>query len=259
MARLPNFFSSVKTLEGFALYCDDSGFLDIQEYKGNEKKYYCGNKYYVYQYVNPEEQYVLCVIDANECSIGVVNENIETLWHKESFVSRKVDAGGQSASRYQMNRENELVQWLKDCSDALRSLVNGRKLIIGGPGPVKTRFLEYFKYNRIIAVKDVGNTDYNGLEELFDRSLDDIKECKRSEIKVMVDDFAKRLAKGDKLIDYGFSNIDMNNVEKVIVDREFESQVPEGIPKVVTEGHHIIKALQVGIIRRYGGNGNKNN
>ena len=251
MARLPNFFSSVKTIEGVALYCDDNGFLDIQEYKGNEKKYICGNKFYVYEYINPEEEYVLCVIDANECTIGVVNEAIELLWTKESFVTRKQDAGGQSQKRYEMNRENELVQWLKTCSEALRSLINGRKLIIGGPGPVKTRFLEYFKYGRLIAVKDVGYTNYQGLEELFERSLDDIKECKRSEIKKIVDDFARRLAKGDKLIDYGFSKINPDNVEKVIVDKEFESKVPEGIPKVVTEGHHIIKALQVGIIKRY--------
>ena len=86
---------------------------------------------------------------------------------------------------------------------------------------------------------------------MFEKSLDNIKECKRREIKLIVDDFARRLAKGDKLVDYGFSKIDTNNIEKVIVDKEFESQVPEGIPKVVTEGHHIIKALQVGIIRRY--------
>ena len=248
---MPNFFSSVKTLEGIALYCDDNGFLDIQEYKGNEKKYYCGNQFYVYKYVNPEEQYVLCVIDANECTIGVVSDYIEKIWHKESFVSRKVDAGGQSAHRYQMNRENELIQWLKDCSDALRSLLNGRKLILGGPGPVKEKLLDYFDYNRIIVIKDVGDTGEQGISELFDKSLDDIKECKRREIKLIVDDFAGRLAKGDKLVEYGFSKLDTNNIEKVIVDKEFESLVPEGIPKIVTEGHHIIKALQIGIIRRY--------
>lgn len=251
MARSPNFFSSIKTLDGVALYCSDDGFLDIQEYKGNEKKYFCGNRFYIYQYVNPEEQYVLCVIDANECTIGVVSDYIETLWHKESFVSPKQDAGGQSAKRYQMNRENELVWWLKDCADVLRKLVNNRKLIIGGPGPVKERFLDYFRYNRIIAIKDIGDTNEKGMEELFEKSLDDIKECKRKEVKIIVDNFAKRLAKGDKLIDYGFSKIDSSNVEKVIVDKEFESLVPEGIPRMVIEGYHIIKALQVGIIKRY--------
>lgn len=251
MARSPNFFSSVKTLDGVALYCDDNGFVDIQEYKGNVKKYHCGSKFYTYEYVNPEEQYVLCVIDANECTIGVVNEFIDVIWTKESFVSRKSDAGGQSELRYEKNRELELVHWLKNCSDKLRESVQGRKLVIGGPGPVKQRFLDYFKYNRIIAIKDIGNTDEKGLEELFEKSLDDIKECKRKEIKIIVDEFAKRLAKGDKLIDYGFSKLNLDNVEKVIVDKEFESKVPEGVPKIVTEGHHIIKALQVGIVRRY--------
>lgn len=248
---MPNFFSSVKSLDGVSLYCDDDGFLDIQEYKGNEKKYFCGNKFYVYEYINPEEQYVLCVIDANECTIGLVNEAIEILWTDESLVPRKQGAGGQSQVRFMMNRQNALVQWLKKVSIKLHELTNGRKLVLGGPGPTKQELLEYFNYNRLIAVKDVGYTNKQGLEELFDKSLDDIKECKRSEIKKIVDDFARRLAKNDKLIDYGFSKLDTDNVDKVIVDKEFENKVPEGIPKVVTEGHHIIKALQVGIIRRY--------
>ena len=111
--------------------------------------------------------------------------------------------------------------------------------------------MNYFKYNRTITIKDVGYTTFQGLEELFEKSLDDIKECKRREIKIIVDDFARRLAKGDKLVDYGFSKLNKNNIEKVIVDKEFMDKVPEEIPKIVTEGHHIIKALQVGIIRRY--------
>ena len=225
--------------------------MDIQEYRGNEKKYYCGNKFLEITYSNPEEEYVLCVMDANECTIGIASEYIEVLWTKESFVSRKIDAGGQSALRYQMNRENELIQWLKTCSEKLRTIVERRKIIIGGPGPTKGRLLDYFKYDKIIAVKDVGYTDEQGLKELFEKSLGDIKDNKLKEITIIVDDFAKRLAKRDKLIDYGFSRIDLRNVEKVIVDKEFEEQVPEGVSKVVTEGHHIIKALKVGVIRRY--------
>lgn len=248
---MPNFFSSVKTLEGVALYCDDSGFLDIQEYKGNEKKYYCGNKFYVYQYINLEEQYVLCVIDANECTIGVVSDYIEILFTKKSWVPRKIDAGGQSELRYEKNRQLALVHWLKDCSTTLRKLTENRKLIIGGPGPTKRQFLDYFKYNKIIAIKDIGYTDEQGLKELFEKSLKDIKDNEFKEIKLIIDDFAKRLAKQDPLIDYGFQALNNNNVERVIVDKEFEDKIPEGIDKVVVEGNNIIKALQVGIIKRW--------
>lgn len=250
---LANIFSTIKTIDkGIALFCD--GELTIEEYKLNEKKYFCGKKFLDITYKDTAGDYVLCVLDANECTIGLVSDYIEVLWTKESLVPRKQDSGGQSELRFEKNRQLALVQWFKDCSDKLREIVKNRKLIIGGPGPSKEEFLNYFKYDKIITVKSIGNTDKKGLEELFDRSLKDIKENKLKEMKMIVDDFATRLKKSDPLVDYGFPTldaIDKGQVEKVIVDKEFEDKVPEGINKVVVEGQHIIEEFQIGIIKRW--------
>ena len=248
---LANVFSGLKAIdEGIALFTDGEN-LEVREYKHNEKKYFCGKKFLDIVYRNIEQEYVLCTIDANECTIGLVSDYIEILFTKKSFVPRKIDAGGQSELRYEKNRQLALVHWLKDCSNTLRKLTDNRKLIIGGPGPTKREFLNYFKYLKIIAIKDIGNTNEHGLKELFEKSLKDIKDNEYKEVKMVVDDFAVRLKKQDPLVDYGFHALDKNNVEKVIVDKEFEDRVPEGIDKVVVENNEIIKALQVGIIRRW--------
>jgi peptide subunit release factor 1 (eRF1) len=248
--RLITIFSGLQEINGIAIFSDDDN-LNIEEYCGRQKRYYCGNRFLEVDNDLSEDEYVLCVIDANECTIGSVNHNIEVIWSKESYVSRKQDAGGQSEKRFEMNRENELVQWLKKCADQLRLITEDRPIIIGGPGNVKLRLLDYYTPKHQISIQDVGNTNYAGLEELFNKSLDDIKQCKLKAAKIMVDDFSKRLAKNDPLISYGLESLNPKNVEMVIVDRKYASLIPEGIKTIVVEGQHIISALKVGIIKRY--------
>lgn len=248
--KINQYLNKINSIDkGIALFCDDK--LTIKEYLRNEKKYFCGKDFLDISYRETKGDCVLVTLDANECTIGLVSNYMKVLWTEQSTVPRKQDAGGQSELRYEKNRQLALVHWLKRCSDMLKKLVKNRKLIIGGPGPVKKEFLNYFKYDKIIAIKDIGNTDEQGLKELFDKSLKDIKDNELMEIKLIVDDFAKRLAKGDKLIDYGFSTLDVNNVERVIVDKEFVDKVPKGIPTVVVENNRIIKGLQIGIIKRW--------
>jgi len=95
----------------------------IERYLGKEKIYHCGR-----EFVNPppmpKSKYLLIVMDANECTIALLNgKRIDPLWHKESNVPRKQDAGGQSAVRFQRNRELALKLWYKEIADKMRDIV----------------------------------------------------------------------------------------------------------------------------------------
>jgi peptide subunit release factor 1 (eRF1) len=92
-------------------------------YKGKETIYKCGR-----EFVEPappqKSKYLLVVMDADECTIGLLNgKRIETLWHDTSNVPRKQGAGGQSKVRFARNRELALKHWYKEIADKMRDIV----------------------------------------------------------------------------------------------------------------------------------------
>lgn len=73
-----------------------------------------------------KNKYLLVLMDANSCTIGELNgKSIKMLWHKESFVPRKQDSGGQSAHRFQENRRLALLKWEKEIAEVLKKYYYG--------------------------------------------------------------------------------------------------------------------------------------
>jgi peptide chain release factor subunit 1 len=114
------------------------------------------------------------VIDANEVTIGETNgEKVHVLWSKDSLVPRKHGAGGQSAPRFERNREIALCHWLKDCAEKVLEVYGGRQIVVAGPGMTKDKFVGFLRKDvaeRVVDVKSVGYTDENGLWEVIGRS-----------------------------------------------------------------------------------------
>jgi peptide subunit release factor 1 (eRF1) len=195
---------------------------------------------------------VVVTMDANECTIAKVGKDIELLWHKESYVPRKQDAGGQSAHRFQQNRENLLVWWLKDVAEQIRLVSNGYKIIVAGPSNNKQKLLNYLNNNImknvVLPIMDVGYTDMHGIMEAIERSSENINQCQIVEEKLIAERFAKLLATNSDLVDYGF-NFDRSNVELILVSKENESLFP-GLPVKVVR-HPIVDALKICVFKRY--------
>jgi len=77
-----------------------------------------------------KNSYLLVIMDANECTIGKLNgKTVSKVWHKESFVPRKHDAGGQSQLRFMENRRLALLAWEKEIAEVLKRLIydNGNR------------------------------------------------------------------------------------------------------------------------------------
>jgi peptide chain release factor subunit 1 len=122
----------------------DGEELIIEPYEGRKSLYHCGREY---ERLVPEPflPYLLVVVDANEAAIGITDgERIKILWHDDSWVPRKHDAGGQSQRRFERGREEKLKHWLRKIVSTIIDLRQNRKMIIGGPGMTKDLLIKEF-------------------------------------------------------------------------------------------------------------------
>jgi peptide subunit release factor 1 (eRF1)/intein/homing endonuclease len=97
-------------------------------------------------------------------------------------------------------------------------------ILIGGPIPTKEEFIETGNLvtalkDKIIAVKDQGDTDSSGLKELVDSCQDILAEQEMSKQKKILDDFFKALAKEPEKVAYG--------------EKEVKQRLEEGMVKIL--------------------------
>lgn len=132
----------------------------------------------------------------------------------DSPVPSKVAAGGQSAARFERVRQGLIEDHMKRAAALFRQYFEAddvRGVIVGGPGPMKEKFVDgdYLAdalKKRIIAVKDTGYTGEHGLDELFNRSQDVLKEAAVAKEKEIVKSFFDEFNRGGKAT-YGLQNV----------------------------------------------------
>ena len=157
-----------------------------------------------------KKTYGLIVLDVRNADIGILKgKSILSLKELESLVPGKFRKGGQSAVRFQREREGLKRDFLKKVADMARSIfsqfdISG--IIVGGPGPVKEEFVNYLPTDlkkKVIAIKDTGYTGEYGLQELVERSEDVLREEEIMREKDLVKEFLSKIAKGDPDVVYG--------------------------------------------------------
>ena len=86
--------------------------LQIFDYYGIDSLYNCSKDIIVPEINN--KVYGFVVMDLQECSLYELRGKKKVLlWHDTSNVPRKQDSGGQSAKRFQRNREIAINLWFK--------------------------------------------------------------------------------------------------------------------------------------------------
>ena len=160
-----------------------------------------------------KEVFGLVVMDARDATIAILKgKTIITLLKTHSQVPGKMKAGGQSAHRFQQNRELAVKQHYKKVADYMKdqflTMPGLKGIIVGGPGPTKYEMVEHDFITdqvrkKIIAVKDITYTDEFGLQELVDRSQDVLAEQEIAGEKKIVTRFLEMLATKEELTTYG--------------------------------------------------------
>lgn len=165
--------------------------------------------------VKEKEVYGLVVLDTNEASIGILRgKAIKVLRHLSSIVPGKTAKGGQSAARFARVRAGLLHDWLKHVAEQARELIpeDVRGVLVGGPGPIKKQWIDegYIPNElkkKLLAVKDTGYADEQGLQELIERSKDVLVEAAITKEKALMHRFFEHLKKGTGLVTYGLEPV----------------------------------------------------
>jgi peptide chain release factor subunit 1 len=206
--------------------------------KMNTKLYWCDQVFVLEplkEMVKEREVYGLIVLDAREANIGLLaGKSIVQLKHIESTVPSKTVKGGMSSGRYDRLRENAVIEFLNKvgevASNVLLQQENLKGVLVGGPGPVKERFLKenYLNYqiqNKVLGVKDTGYTGEYGLEELVKRSKDLLEKSAVVRERELLEKFFSELRK-DGMVTYGLNEVrealDAGAVDTLLISEGFD-------------------------------------
>jgi peptide chain release factor subunit 1 len=185
-----------------------------------QKLYWCDQKFVLdplKDMVREKEVYGLIVLDKSEAEIGVLHgKKVKSLKHLDSLVPGKTDKGGWSQARFARVREGLLNDFMKKVGDVasqqFSELKDLKGVIIGGPGPVKDKFVngKFIRYDfqeKIISVVDTSYTGEYGLEEAVNRSEEALKEASVMKEKKLMERFFDELGKDSGLSVYGLKEV----------------------------------------------------
>ena len=186
-----------------------------------------------------DEVYGLLIIERNEASIGLLDgKHIRLLQRMTSGIPGKTRAGGQSSQRFHRIRESMAKEFFKRVADAMKEhFFENKKLkgiLVGGPIPTKEEFLEQGQLttqlkDKVISVRDLGDTGMPGLIELVNLSQDVLSEQEITKQKRILDEFFEMLAKEPDKISYGLAEtedrLNKGAVHKLIISKTIDKNL----------------------------------
>lgn len=185
--------------------------------------------------VREREIFGLIVLDAREANIGLLKgKSVVQLKHLESTVPSKTVKGGMSQGRYDRLREDALNEFLTKAGEASSQMLlqqsELKAVIIGGPGPIKDRFVRegYLHHEikkKLLGVRDTGYTGEEGLQELVKRSSDLIENAAVVKERNLLEKFFTELQKEGNVV-YGNEDtmkaLEKGAIETLLVSEAFD-------------------------------------
>jgi peptide chain release factor subunit 1 len=223
--------------------------------KMNIKIYWCDQTFVLEplkDLLREKDVYGLIVLDAREANIGLLKgKRIIPLKKLESTVPSKTVKGGMSQARYDRLREDAINEFLTKVGEmASQRFLEEKDLkgvLIGGPGPIKDRFVKknYLHYQikqKILGVKDTGYTGEEGLEELVKRGKDLIKESVIAKERELLNKFFMEIGKKGNVV-YGkekvLNALESGTVDTLLLSEDFKDNVDEIIEKAENFGSKV--------------------
>jgi len=189
--------------------------------------------------IETEDIYGLLIIERKEATIGLLEgKTIKVLQHMTSGIPGSVRAGGQSAARFHRVTEGLAKEFFRRVADEMKKnffeMKKLKGILIGGPIPTKEEFIESGNLatalkERIIAVKDIGDTQFPGLKALVDASQEELAEQEITKQKKILDEFFTKLAKEPEKTTYGLQDTEeklrAGAVDKLIISKNLEKSL----------------------------------
>jgi len=168
---------------------------------------------YLQEQLREKETYGVVLLDANGASFAILKgKRMEMVQEITSGVPGKHRAGGQSARRFERQREAKLLEYFsrvgKYVNDIFLPISNLKGIILGGPGPAKYDFekgdyLHYSLKDKIISVLDTAYVSEQGVDEIMERAPEILQNVRYIEEKRLVQDFLHQVGHDTGLATYG--------------------------------------------------------
>ncbi|KYH42501.1 MAG: peptide chain release factor 1 [Candidatus Bathyarchaeota archaeon B63] len=182
--------------------------------------YRCDSKFhlnYLMDLLKETETYGIILLDSSGATFATLTgRRLNIIQEITSGIPGKHRAGGQSARRFERLREMRLIEFFKrvgkHADEIFLQIPDLKGLILGGPGPTKTdfekgRFLDYRLKEKIVAVVDTAYTGEQGVEEIFERAPEIIKNVRYVEEKRIVQRFLYEIGHDTGLATYGEADV----------------------------------------------------
>ncbi len=204
-----------------------------------------------------KEAYGLVVLDARDAIVALLKgKTIIPLTKAHSHVPGKFKAGGQSAVRFQRNREiavkdhfGKIAEVMKDQFFTMEGL---KGIIIGGPGPTKYDFVDSGLITadlkkKILGIKDLSYTEEFGLEELVDKSQDILAQEEIADEKKVVNQFLELLATKPNKVAYGEVEVrrmlEMGTVDILLLSEQLPDEKIEEFEEIAKKYSTTVKII----------------
>jgi peptide chain release factor subunit 1 len=189
------------------------------------------------EFLKEKETFGIIVLDASDAVFATVRgKRLEVVKQITSGIPGKFRAGGQSARRFDRQREAKLQEYFtrigEHANEIFLPIENLKSMLLGGPGPTKYDFekgnyLHYTLKEKIVATVDTSYVNDRGVEEVVDKSEDILRRIRYVEEKKVMQKFLREIGQDTGLATYGEDEVRkyLNNgiVETLLLSEDLES------------------------------------
>ncbi len=165
------------------------------------------------EFLKEKETYGIIVLDASNAAFATVRgKHLDIVKQITSGIPGKFRAGGQSARRFDRQREAKMQEYFKrvgeHANEIFLPIENLKSILLGGPGPTKEDFekgnyLHYTLKDKIVATIDTSYTDEQGVSEVVEGSQDILRRIRYVEEKKIMQKFLREIGQDTGLATYG--------------------------------------------------------
>lgn len=182
--------------------------------------YRCDAKFhteYLEEFLREKETYGIMVIDSSDATFATLQgRRLEIVREITSGVPGKFKAGGQSARRFERQREAKLQEYFSrignHADEIFLPITDLKGIIVGGPGPTKYDFekgnhLHYTLKDKVLATVDTAYTGEQGLDEVMEKTPEILQKVRYVEEKRIVQQFLYEIGHDTGLATYGENEV----------------------------------------------------
>jgi len=182
--------------------------------------YRCNSRFhteYLEEFLKEKETYAIMIIDATVTTFATLQgRRLEIIQEITSGVPGKFRAGGQSARRFERQRQAKLQEYFKrignHADENFLPIEDLKGIIVGGPGPTKYDFqkgdyLHYTLKDKVLATVDTSYTGEQGLDEVMEKTPKILQRVRYVEEKRIIQEFLYEIGHDTGLATYGENEV----------------------------------------------------